>query len=260
MGERTEHRPGTHSWVDLATTDTEAAKRYYGELFGWSYDDMPVDGGGTYTMARLGDASVGALAELREEERSIGVPPHWNNYVTVENVDATAAHVPELSGNVLAEPFDVMTAGRMAVIQDPTGATLCLWTPRDNIGATRVNEPGCLTWNDLMSTDPAAAREFYGGLFGWRYELMGGSGDDAYWICFNGDRPNGGLMKTQMEGVPSFWHPYFAVKSAGAAKEQIESGGGRVFMGPQDVPQGRFVVASDPQGAMFAVFEGDFDD
>jgi predicted enzyme related to lactoylglutathione lyase len=122
-----------------------------------------------------------------------------------------------------------------------------------------VNEPGCLTWNDLVSTDPAAARAFYGGLFGWRYEGMG-EGESEYWVCFNGDRTNGGLMKTPAEGMPSVWYPYFAVENVDAAKERIESGGGRSMVGPQEVPQGRFVVASDPQGAMFAVFEGDFDD
>ena len=259
MGERTEYRPGTFSWADLATTDPADAKRFYGELFGWGFDDLPVGDGAAYTMCTLGDARVAALNEQQEGERSAGVPPHWNNYVTVEDADATAARAGELGGTVVAPAFDVMTAGRMAVIQDPTGAVLCVWTPRDNIGATRVNEPGCLTWNDLISTDPAAAREFYGGLFGWRYEGMG-AGADEYWVCFNGERSNGGLMKTPVEGMPSFWYPYFAVASVDAARERIEAGGGRVSVGPQEVPQGRFVVAADPQGATFAVFEGEFDD
>lgn len=257
MGERTEHKPGTHSWVDLATTDPDDAKRFYGELFGWSYDDLPVGDGVVYTMCKVGDSQVAALNAQQEDERNMGVPPHWNNYVTVEDVDATATRVKELGGNVLVEPFDVLTAGRMLVLQDPTGGILCGWSPRESIGATRVNEPGCLSWNDLVSTDPDAAREFYGALFGWRYEEMDGSG---YFVCFNGDRSNGGLMKTPVEGMPSFWYPYFAVESVDAAKEQIESGGGAISMGPQEVPAGRFVVASDPQGAAFAVFEGEFDD
>jgi predicted enzyme related to lactoylglutathione lyase len=260
VGERTEYKPGTFSWAELATNDTDSAKRFYGDLFGWSYEDLPVDGGGTYTMSSLDGATVSALSAQRDEERSMGVPPHWNNYVTVDDLEARTAKVSDLGGTVAVPPFDVMTAGRMTVFQDPTGALLSMWEPRDSIGATRVNEPGCLTWNDLMSTDPAAAREFYGGLFGWRYELMGGSGDDEYWICWNGERTNGGLIKTRQEGIPSFWYPYFAVESADAAKGQIEAGGGQVTMGPQDVPQGRFAVATDPQGAMFAVFEGEFDD
>jgi predicted enzyme related to lactoylglutathione lyase len=259
MGERTEHKPGTFSWADLATTDPDAAKRFYGDLFGWSYDDMPVDGGGTSTMSSLDGATVSALSEQRDDERSMGVPPHWNNYVTVDDLDARAAKASELGGTVVVPPFDVMTAGRMAVVADSTGGMFCMWEPRDHIGATRVNEPGCLSWNDLVSTDPAAAREFYGGLFGWRYEQMA-EGADEYWVCFNGDRSNGGLLKTPQEGMPSVWYPYFAVESVDAAKERIEAGGGRVMMGPREVPQGRFLVASDPQGAMFAVFEGEFDD
>jgi uncharacterized protein len=260
VGERTEYRPGTFSWADLTTPDPDAAKRFYGELFGWSFEDLPVDGGPAYSMATLGGATVSALAEQPEQDRSAGIPPHWNNYVTVDGLEASTTRAAELGATVVLPAFDVTTAGRMAVIQDPTGAYVSLWEPRDSIGATRVNEPGCLTWNDLVSTDPAAAREFYGGLFGWRYEVMGEGTESEYWICFNGDRTNGGLMKTRMEGVPSFWYPYFAVESADAAKAQIESGGGKVMVGPQEVPQGRFVVATDPQGAMFAVFEGEFDD
>jgi predicted enzyme related to lactoylglutathione lyase len=260
VGERTEYRPGTFSWADLTTPDPDGSKRFYGELFGWSYEDLPMEGGPTYTRASLDGASVSALIEQPEQDRAAGIPPHWNNYVTVDDLEAHTARAGELGGTVIVPSFDVMTAGRLAVIQDPTGAYLSMWEPRDDIGATRVNEPGCLTWNDLMSTDPAAAREFFGGLFGWRYELMGGEGDDAYWVCFNGDRSNGGLLKTRMEGVPSFWYPYFAVESADAGKERIEALGGRVVMGPQEVPNGRFVVATDPQGAMFAVVESDFDD
>jgi predicted enzyme related to lactoylglutathione lyase len=84
--------------------------------------------------------------------------------------------------------------------------------------------------------------------------------DTGYHVCFNGDRSNGGLMKTPVEGMPSFWYPYFAVERVDAAREGIESRGGAISVGPQEVPQGRFVVASDPQGAAFAVFEGEFDD
>ncbi|HEX8741614.1 MAG TPA: VOC family protein [Thermoleophilaceae bacterium] len=257
MGERTEYTPGTFSWADLSTTDPDDAKRFYGGLFGWGFDDLPVDGGATYTMCTLDGATVAALSGQREDERSAGVPPHWNNYVTVEDADATAARAGELGATVMMPPFDVMAAGRMAVIQDPAGAIFCVWTPRESIGATRVNEPGCLTWNDLMSTDPDAAREFYGALFGWRYEAIPGAG---YWVCFNGERSNGGLLPAPAEGMPSFWYPYFAVADVDAAKEAIESSGGRVSAGPQSVPQGRFVVAADAQGATFAVFEGEFDD
>ena len=260
MGARTEHAPGTLSWVDLATTDPGGAKRFYADLFGWSFDDQDAGGGAVYTMCRLGDDHVAALSAQREDEREQGIPPHWNNYVTVEDADASAARADELGGAVLVEPFDVLTAGRMAVVADPTGAVLCLWTARESIGATRVNEPGCLTWNDCMTTDPAAARTFYESLFGWSYEQMAGGADVEYWVCRNGERTNGGLLKSPAPGMPSFWYPYFAVESVDDARARIETGGGRVSAGPREVPAGRFVVAADPQGATFAVFEGEFDD
>jgi hypothetical protein len=259
MGTRTQHDPGTMSWVDLATTDPDDAKRFYGELFGWSFDDLDTGGGGVYTMCRLGGDSVAALAAQQQDERTQGIPPHWNNYVTVEDVDASAARAGEMGGSVLVEAFDVMTAGRMAVIADPAGAVLCLWAARDNIGATRVNEPGCLTWNDCVTTDPDASRSFYEGLFGWRYEQMGGGGIE-YFVCLNGERSNGGLLKTPQEGMPSFWHPYFAVENVDDAKSRLESLGGTTMVGPQEVPTGRFVVASDPQGAAFGLIDGEFDD
>jgi uncharacterized protein len=261
MGARTEHKPGTLSWADLSTSDVDSAKRFYSGLFGWEYDDQDAGGGMTYSLCKLGGDSVAAVNAQQESERERGIPPHWNNYVTVADVDASAAKVPELGGQVLAEPFDVLTAGRMAVAADPTGAVFCLWEARDSIGAERVNEPGCMTWNDCMTVDPDAAREFYEGLFGWRYEQASGEdGPVDYWVCFNGDRTNGGLLTTPQDRMPSFWYPYFAVESVDEAKSRIESSGGTSMVGPQEVPQGRFVVAQDPQGAVFAVFEGEFDD
>src|SRR5215204_95028 len=138
MGERTSHAPGTFSWAELATSDAEGAKSFYTSLFGWTYDDRPAGEGMIYSMANRDGRSVAALFG------SDG-PPHWNCYVTVASVDDAAARAGELGGDVLAEPFDVMDVGRMAVIADPIGAALCLWEPGTNIGAALVNAPGALT-------------------------------------------------------------------------------------------------------------------
>ena len=121
------------------------------------------------------------------------MPTAWNSYVTVESADASAAKASEAGGNPMGEPFDVMEAGRMALIQDPTGAVLSVWEPRDSIGAHWVNGPGAITLNQLNTSDPQAAEQFYGGLFGWRTEQVGG-GDQPYWGIYNGDRLNGGMM------------------------------------------------------------------
>ena len=259
MGERTKHEPGTFSWADLATTDPEGAKGFYGELFAWRADDLEIPGGGVYTMCRLRDKRVAALSAQQDVEREQGIPPHWNNYVTVASADEAAARAKELGGQVLADAFDVMDAGRMAVLADPTGAVLCVWEPRENIGAELVNEPGCLTWNDLNTNDAGAAREFYGALFGWEFQR---APTDAveYWIIRNGDRSNGGVMQVQQEGMPSVWFPYFGVADVDAAQEAAEAAGASTMAPPMDVPAGRFTVLRDPQGAVFAVLNGDFDD
>ena len=258
MGERSEYRPGTFSWIDLATPDPEGAKRFYGELFGWEPEDVPT-GGPVYAMCRLDGANVAAIGEQPQDQREMGIPPHWNSYVTVDSVDASAQRVTELGGAVVAAPFDVLDAGRMTSIQDPAGAYLNLWEARENIGATRVNEPGCLTWNDLNTHDPDAARDFYEALFGWSFEKVP-SDEVDYWVIKNGDRTNGGLMRAREQGMPPFWLPYIAVESVEETAEKAAAGGGGKLAGPIEVPAGRASVLHDDTRAAFAVFEGEFDD
>jgi uncharacterized protein len=254
MGKRTEHAPGTFSWVDLTTDDAPAAKEFYGELFGWEYEDNEVPGGGTYTMCKVEGDYVAAIPGSSDQ-----APPHWNSYVTVASADETAAKARELGGSLFMEPFDVVEAGRMAVIQDPTGAAFCVWEPRDAIGAQRVNEPGSLTWNELHTPDPAKAVEFYSGLFGWSAEEMEtGEGNPSYTIIRNGERTNGGIMDAQ-QGEPPNWVPYFVVESRDDAVARIKDLGGRELF-QTDMEMGKIAIATDPQGAPFAVWEGDTDD
>ncbi len=142
MGERTSHPPGTFSWVDLSTTDQEAAKAFYQGLFDWDCEDAPVGDGMYYSMMRIHGRAVAAISAQQQALRDQGVPPAWNSYVTVEDADAAAARAKELGGNVLSEAFDVLEAGRMAVLMDPQGAAVMVWQPRDSIGAELVNAPG----------------------------------------------------------------------------------------------------------------------
>jgi uncharacterized protein len=261
MGERTSHAPGTFSWVDLSTSDPADAKRFYGGLFGWTFDDLPVGDGIVYTMCRFDGKSVCAISAQQEQERSQGIPPHWNNYVTVEDADASTARAKELGGNPLVEPFDVLDDGRMSVIADPAGAVLSVWQPRNSIGAGLVNVPGALTWNELATSDVDRAKEFYGALFGWRFEDMEG-GAMTYTLVHNGERSNGGIRpQSEMEaGIPPNWTPYFAAERVDDSVTKAGELGGKVLVEPMTVPAGRFAAIADPQGAVFAVFEGDFDD
>lgn len=254
MGERTSHPHGTFSWVDLATTDPEGAKAFYGRLFGWEGEDMPAGEGMTYTMFRLGGRYVSAVSGQVEHERAAGIPPHWNSYVTVDDADAVAGRVPELGGTVLAAPFDVFDSGRMAVLQDPTGAVVSLWQPGNHIGAQLVNDPGALTMNSLATPDPERAREFYEALLGWTFAEL----DPEYTQIKVGDRLNAG-MRPETE-MPPHWLPFFTVEDADAAAAMVRDGGGHVLVEPQEIPAGRFAVFADPAGAAFAIFEGEVDD
>ena len=256
MGERTSHPPGTFSWAELATSDAEAAKGFYTELFGWDYEDNPAgDEGQIYSMARCDGHYVGALFTDPSQ------PPHWNCYVTVASADETTQKVKDSGGGVMAEPFDVMEVGRMAVITDPTGAALCLWEPRAHIGATLVNTPGSMTWNDLITPDPEGAAEFYGKLFGWTTEEIPQAG--GYRVIRNGERANGGIMpldRERMGDAPPNWMPYFGHEDVERLAGEIDGLGGRLFNGPMHMPQGSIAVLGDPQGAVFAVWTGQYED
>ncbi len=211
-------------------------------------------------MAKLGGRSAAAISPQQPDEAAQGIPPHWNVYVTVEDVDAACGARPaRRAGTVLAGPFDVFDVGRMSVIADPAGAVLCLWQAGTSIGAEVVNEPGALAWADTATTDAAAAQAFYTAVLGWRFEQM--SEEPPYWVIFNGERSNGG-MTVPPPGVPSNWFPYFAVDDVDAAIEAARSAGGNPFIGPIDVPNGgRFALIMDPQGAAFAVLTSEnFDD
>ena len=255
MPERTAHPPGTPSWVDVQTSDPIAAKAFYGALFGWEYDDQPVghdaDGNdAVYSMATKNGKHVAAIAPLPMP----GIPPHWNTYVTVADADATAAQVPDAGGSVMMAPFDVMDAGRMAVIADPTGAMLCLWQPTNHPGAALVNEPGALSWNELMTADLAAATAFYAKIFGWEAVPLD-MGGMAYTELKLSGRTIAGAMKPPMEGMPATWGVYFAVDDTDKAVEIVTSNGGTVVQPPVDLPPGRMAVIADPAGAMFNVIK-----
>ena len=262
MGERTSYPHGTFSWVENATTDQDAAKSFYATLFGWEYDDSPIGDGIYYSMATLDGKHVAAIAPQMQDERDMGVPPHWNNYITVDDVDAVSARVAELGGTLHAPPFDVMDVGRMAAMSDSTGAVVYLWEARGHIGAGLVNVPGAFTWNELATRDPEGAERFWGELLGWRFEQV--SSDPAYWSIYNGERTNGGMRVIGHElppEVPAHWVPYFGVESVDATAATASAAGGQVLLPRTPVwDTSAFGVLSDPVGAAFCIFEGHFDD
>lgn len=253
MGERSSYGSGTFCWFELSTPDPAGAKAFYSGLLGWSYDDRPAGPGRVYTMCRLRDRDVAALQEAMAADQ----PPAWLNYVAVEDAAASAARARELGGTVLMDAFDVMDAGRMALLADPGGAVFAVWQAGRTIGATLVNEPGAVAWNDLRTTDVEGARDFYGGLFGWRLEDPGSGG--RYFTIYTEHGMNGGVMPGAAAGVPPRWVPYFAVTDLDAALATAQDLGARLMTGPMDVPSGRFADLADPQGAAFSLLTGELD-
>ena len=259
MAERSGYTPGTFCWADLSTTDVDAAKAFYGTLLGWEAEDLPVDESTVYSMQRRDGKVVAAIAPQPPQQREAGVPPLWNSYVWVESADATAQRVEELGGTVHAPPFDVMEAGRMAVVADPQGAFFLAWEPRRHRGAELVNAPGALAWNELHTPDIDAGQRFYGDLFGWTFEPFG-EGPEQYFVIRNGDRRNGGVSDAMPEGAPPHWLTYFGVEDLDAALAQVGELGGGTLAGPIDIGIARIGVVRDPQGAVLALYAGRFDD
>ncbi len=261
--------PGVPCWVDTAQPDPAAAAQFYAALFGWQLENVAPDGEPAYLVARLNGGDVAAITAPPE-----GVPPvaTWNTYVWVESADATAQKVRDAGGSVLAEPFDVSDAGRMAVFADPAGAPFCVWQPGRHRGAAVVNEPGSLNFNDLNTPDVAGAKAFYGAVFGWETIDLGG-GAEMWSLPAYGDfleQRNPGMRAGMAEmGAPAgfetavaslteiadgeraHWSLTFAVADADAIARRAAELGGTVVMEPFDAPWVRMTVITDPQGATF---------
>lgn len=258
MPEFSSHKPGTFSWTELSTTDQKGAVVFYRALFGWDVEDQPIGPTETYSMFKKGGKYVGAAYTQRAEEK--GVPPHWGSYITVANADEAAKKAQSLGAKVFAPPFDVMEAGRMAVLQDPTGAVFHVWQANKHIGAQLLGEPGALCWTELATRDLKAAEQFYTSLFGWTLKHGTGGADSTmeYTEISNNGAQQGGIMPItpQMGNMPPAWTPYFMVNDVDATASKAKELGGRVYMGPSDLPKvGRFAVVGDPQGAAFAIFK-----
>jgi predicted enzyme related to lactoylglutathione lyase len=258
MGERSGFAPGTFCWSELATGDQGAAKEFYAGLFGWVADDRPLEGDMYYSMQVHRGKPVAAIAMQPQQQRDAGVPPLWNSYVWVDDADAVLERAKGLGAAVHAPAFDVLTAGRMAVIQDPQGAYFMLWQPRDHRGAGLVNAPGALVWNELQSPDPDASASFYGDLFGWEIEQFPGM-QERYLAIRNAGANNGGIRDLTPPTPPS-WLVYFGVEDIDLALATVDQLGGSTLAGPIDIERAKIAVVADPQGAVFALYAGLLDD
>src|SRR5258706_976633 len=253
------HAPGSFCWVELSTSDQIAAKSFYGSLFGWGADDMPMGPGDFYTTFKLNGRAAGAAYTIRPEEKSIGIPPHWNLYIAVADADDATHRAVLLGGKVLAAAFDVFDVGRMAIVQDPTGAIFQVWQAKNMPGMGIQNEPGTFCWADLSTGDRIKAKQFYQDMFGWKMDPGQGKTDqNGYLHIKNGEHYIAGILPDthRNPSAPPHWMPYFAVSSADETAAKAKGMGGQVYMGPMNVDQKlRIAILADPQGAVFALFE-----
>jgi predicted enzyme related to lactoylglutathione lyase len=248
------HDAGSFSWIELSTSNQDDAKRFYPALFGWTFRDSPMGPNAFYTMFEIDGRPVAAAYTICEDEVAMGVPPHWNLYIATANADTTAQLATTNGGRVLVAPLDVFTYGRMAVIQDPTGAVFCVWESKTHTGIGRKGEPNTFCWADLSTPDPAAAAKFYAAVFGYTYP----PGKEGYLHIQNGDNMIGGIPPAAHRNphVPPHWLAYFQVADCAAATAKAKELGAAIHMGPLAMENvGTLTVLGDPQGAVFALFQ-----
>ncbi len=272
MPEREGYIPGVPCWVDTSQPDPEAALPFYSGLFGWEFENVMPEGSEVkYFIGRIRGGDVAAIGSIPE-----GAPPMamWNTYVWVRSADETASQARDAGGGVAMEPFDVMDAGRMAVLTDPEGAAFSVWQAKNHKGAKVVNEHGSLNFNGLATRDPEGAKAFYGAVFGWKtlalpaglmWTLPGygehleqGSPGLREQMAAMG-APEGFIdvvaalnpITDEDLDTPAHWSVTFAVNDADATAAKASELGGEIAAGPSDAPWTRMAVINDPQGATF---------
>jgi uncharacterized protein len=247
---------GQFVWYEHLTKDPKAAIAFYSEVVGWKTQPF-AESGGEYTMWVGSQGPLGGVMKLSEEAAKMGAPPHWMAHVQVANVDTSAALAKKLGGKVYREPSDIPTVGRFAVIADPQGGTISLFTPLAAMTTHDVDKEGEFCWNELMTSDSAAALKFYAELFGWKLIQdmdMGPAG--TYRIFGIGEKQVGGMMTVPKGNpMPTAWIYYIQTNDLDAALARAKSKGVKVMNGPLDVPGGRVVQLTDPQGAFFALHQ-----
>ena len=263
--EREGFPPGVPCWVDTQQPDRDAALRFYGAVFGWSFENHLQRGDRAYDLARLDGRVVAAIGSGPSDTTAT-----WTTYIGVDDVEAAVANVAAAGGTVVAPPLRAGNAGRLALVTDPTGANLALWEPGRRKGVELVNEPGSWNWSLLSTPDPAGAAAFYAEIFGWETDLdapgpklvrLPGYADflEQFDPELRARHAAGGVPEGFSDAVawilPSrgaaFWAVTFSVADADAAAQAAEQEGGRVVSGPTDTEWTREVVLADPAGATF---------
>ena len=252
MGVMEKHAAGTVCWAELATRDTEGAKRFYRGLFGWELEDLPIGGGAFYTMARLQGLDAAALYQTSDDGRA---PARWRIHISVPDADAAARRAVDRGGRLSVSPAEVPGAGRFALLRDATGAHLGIWQAQGHIGAEVVGIPGSIAWAELVTRDTDSARRFYADWLGWEMRVME-PGD--YALFLKGGHPVAGMirMEEELPGAGPHWRVYFQTADCGASVERALRLGGGCRLPPTRIPGvGKVSLLSDPQGGSFALLQ-----
>ena len=243
--------PGKFVWFELVTRDAKKAQAFYGEVLGWKVQPFSM-GDSTYEMITIGegmDSMIGGYAMPKDERQ----PSHWISYVSVEDVDAAAKAATANGGRIVEPPYDIPQVGRTARIADPQGAELCLFRNASGDPDDALPPRGGWCWNELHTTDATKAIAFYEKVVGFSHRTLSGPAG-TYHILSRGGVDRGGVTD-QGSAQPS-WLPYVAVDDADATVARARNNGGKVCVGPEDIPGvGRFGVLQDPTGASFAVLK-----
>ena len=238
---------GTPCWIDYGAADIDAAKAFYADLLGWTFEGGDPEYGGYLTCLAGGRPAAGMAPQQDPND-----PPKWMTYFASDDVDATAAKVTAAGGSLVVAPMDVGPMGRMIVARDPEGHVFGAWQAGQHLGAQVYNEPGSLIWNEAAVDDIAAAQAFYTAVFDFRFEEMEGMG--GYSTFATADAAVGGLGGTT-PGAPKGWTACFCVTAVDDAVARVEAGGGKITMAAQDTSFGRFAVVQDAWGAGFSLMQ-----
>lgn len=244
---------GKFVWFEHVSGDVQAARGFYGELFGWKSEGLPM-GGQTYHMIQNGADGIGGFRSAMP-----GVAGHWMGYLSVPDVDEYAGRATAAGGRILMPPADFPPVGRGAALADPGGGAFSIWkgAEGDRADAPQVSV-GDWYWNELMTRDPDAALRFYEGVFGYDHDSMDMGPQGTYYVLTKDGVPRGGLMRVPEPDMPSAWMPYVRVADCDASAARAGTLGARICVEPKDIPQvGRFAVLIDPAGAALGIIRGD---
>jgi predicted enzyme related to lactoylglutathione lyase len=248
--------PQSFFWYELMTSDTAAASDFYAKVVGWRPEAFP-GSEMAYTVMNASDRGIGGVMAMPDDVKAMGTPNMWLGYIYAANTDTATDGVAKGGGAVHQPPRDIPGVGRFSVVADPQGATFMLMTPMGpDQPPLDPMTPGHVGWHELMTTDHAAAFDFYAKQFGWTKGEAFDMGPDVgtYQLVAAGGAPMAGFMNKMPDMPVAAWGFYFSVDGIDAAAARINGAGGTVIMGPMEVPGGQWTLnAIDPQGAHFGL-------